>query len=51
MLPFIRSDLSQLKAYTPHPGGEDAQSLVEPDRLDTNESPVDLAASLKAADC
>ena len=39
-LSFIRSDLSQLAAYKAHPGG-DTPPIV--DRLDTNESPLDLA--------
>jgi histidinol-phosphate aminotransferase len=42
---FIRSDLAQLAAYTPHPGGE---SPVMVDRLDTNESPLDLPAEIKS---
>ena len=42
---FIRSDLAQLAAYTPHPGGE---SVVVVDRLDTNESPLDLPAEIKS---
>jgi histidinol-phosphate aminotransferase len=42
---FIRSDLAQLAAYTPHPGGE---SLGVVDRLDTNESPLDLPAEIKS---
>lgn len=49
MLPFIRLDLAQLTAYTPHPGGKFGQ-LVESvtiDRLDTNESPDDLPHELK----
>ena len=49
MLPFIRSDLAQLVAYTPHPGSA-AGSSVQPvaiDRLDTNESPYDLPDALK----
>ncbi|NET45990.1 histidinol-phosphate transaminase [Okeania sp. SIO2B3] len=44
MLPFIRSDLSNLKAYTPHPGGS---SEIPLDRLDTNECPYDLSDNLK----
>lgn len=44
MLSFLRSDLAQLQAYTPHPGGEVTQPL---DHLDTNESPYDLPADLK----
>ncbi|PSB03477.1 histidinol-phosphate transaminase [Merismopedia glauca] len=63
MLPFIRSDLSQLTAYTPHPeqassalGGtpatvvatEDTVPLkVAIDRVDTNENPYDLPEQLK----
>lgn len=45
MLDFIRPDLTQLQAYTPHPGGEPTGPL---DILDTNESPVDLPPELKA---
>lgn len=41
---FIRSDLSQLAAYTPHPGGELTDHV---DRLDTNESPLDLPLEIK----
>ncbi|MGF1588840.1 MAG: histidinol-phosphate transaminase [Pleurocapsa sp.] len=44
-LSFIRSDLAQLAAYTPHPGGENAAIV---DRLDTNESPLDLPAEIKS---
>lgn len=50
MLPFIRKDLAQLTAYTPHPGaasGESAHSKSAIDRLDTNECPYDLPAELK----
>ncbi|MGL5061769.1 MAG: histidinol-phosphate transaminase [Microcoleus sp.] len=50
MLPFIRKDLAELTAYTPHPGGasgEPAQSETILDRLDTNECPYDLPAELK----
>ena len=42
---FIRSDLSQLAAYTPHPGVETPAAV---DRLDTNESPLDLPAEIKS---
>lgn len=42
---FIRSDLTQLAAYTPHPGGN-TPAIV--DRLDTNESPLDLPAEIKS---
>ncbi|MEM1370563.1 MAG: histidinol-phosphate transaminase [Cyanobacteria bacterium P01_H01_bin.15] len=44
MLKFLRSDLAHLKAYKPHPGGDSPQQL---DRLDTNESPLDLPPALK----
>ncbi|MEG4803869.1 histidinol-phosphate transaminase [Microcoleus sp. ARI1-B5] len=50
MLPFIRKDLAELTAYTPHPGGasgESAQSESVLDRLDTNECPYDLPEELK----
>jgi histidinol-phosphate aminotransferase len=54
MLPYIRSDLAQLTAYTPHPGGisgEPLQSDMPLDRLDTNESPFDLPVELKQKLC
>jgi histidinol-phosphate aminotransferase len=41
---FIRSDLSQLAAYISHPGGQPNHPV---DRLDTNESPVDLPLEIK----
>ena len=44
MFSFIRSDLNNLKAYTPHPSGNSAIPL---DRLDTNECPYDLPDNLK----
>lgn len=50
MLPFIRKDLAELTAYTPHPGGasgESAHSESVLDRLDTNECPYDLPEELK----
>lgn len=50
MLPFIRKDLAELTAYTPHPGGasgEPAHSESAIDRLDTNECAYDLPAELK----
>jgi len=50
MLPFIRQDLAELTAYTPHPGGastESAHSEIVIDRLDTNECPYDLPEELK----
>ena len=42
---FIRSDIAQLTAYISHSGGE-SPAIV--DRLDTNESPLDLPADLKS---
>ena len=42
---FIRSDLAQLAAYTSHSKGESPKIV---DRLDTNESPLDLPAELKS---
>lgn len=42
---FIRSDLAQLAAYTSHSEGE-TPAIV--DRLDTNESPLDLPAEIKS---
>lgn len=50
MLNFIRSDLAQLVAYQPHPGGtsgEPVKSDITIDRLDSNESPFDLPSELK----
>ncbi|MEG4044031.1 histidinol-phosphate transaminase [Microcoleus sp. Pol17_C1] len=50
MLPFIRKDLAELTAYTPHPGGtsgEPAHSESAIDRLDTNECPYELPEELK----
>ncbi len=51
MLPFLRTDLAQLAAYQAHPQTPpDAASAIAPpvlDRLDTNESPVDLPEELK----
>lgn len=44
MLPFLRSDLNNLRAYKPHPVGNSSQSI---DRLDTNESPYNLPNELK----
>jgi histidinol-phosphate aminotransferase len=46
MLPFLRSDLAQLTAYTPHPEAEGNPNVIA-DRLDTNECPYDLPAELK----
>ena len=42
---FIRSDLTRLAAYTSHPGVESAAVV---DRLDTNESPLDLPIEIKS---
>jgi histidinol-phosphate aminotransferase len=43
-LGLIRSDIIQLKAYIPNPGGE----LIQPlDRLDANECPYDLPLEFK----
>ncbi len=47
-LPFIRSDVAQLAAYTPHPGGASAVAPEHIDHLDTNECPYDLPGDLKA---
>lgn len=42
---FIRSDLAQLAPYIAHPGGANPAIV---DRLDTNESPLDLPAEIKS---
>ena len=52
MLPFLRSDLAQLTAYSSHtiptPADPTAMAAVaQTDRLDTNESPEDLPAEFK----
>ncbi|WP_293133232.1 histidinol-phosphate transaminase [Microcoleus sp. bin38.metabat.b11b12b14.051] len=50
MLPFIRKDLAELTAYTPHPGGASGESTHSQsvlDRLDTNECAYDLPEELK----
>jgi len=50
MFSFIRSDLSGLRAYTPHPGGTSGSPVASDipiDRLDTNECPFDLPKELK----
>jgi histidinol-phosphate aminotransferase len=44
MLDFLRSDLQKLTAYAPHPSGK---TTIAIDRLDTNESPLDLPHELK----
>ncbi|TVP61925.1 MAG: histidinol-phosphate transaminase [Leptolyngbya sp. LCM1.Bin17] len=46
-LPFLRSDVVQLAAYTPHPGAADAVTPAHLDHLDTNECPYDLPQALK----
>ncbi|MFM7408061.1 MAG: histidinol-phosphate transaminase [Cuspidothrix sp.] len=47
-LQFIRSDLSQLNAYKPHPGSDSSEPVnIQFDRLDTNESPFDLPPQIK----
>jgi histidinol-phosphate aminotransferase len=49
-LPFLRSELTSLQAYTPHPGDTAEQSVqieIEIDRVETNESPYDLPLALK----
>ncbi|HEY9877334.1 MAG TPA: aminotransferase class I/II-fold pyridoxal phosphate-dependent enzyme, partial [Leptolyngbyaceae cyanobacterium] len=46
-LPFLRPDLAQLAAYTPHPGSVDDPLPDVVDHLDTNECPYDLPAALK----
>jgi histidinol-phosphate aminotransferase len=47
MLPFLRNDLAQLHAYTPHPEAAADLPNVSVDRLDTNECPYDLPEDLK----
>jgi histidinol-phosphate aminotransferase len=53
MLPFLRPDLAQLVAYTPHPGSIESSdssginAATPIDRLDTNENPFDLPDDLK----
>jgi histidinol-phosphate aminotransferase len=48
MLKFIRSDLSKLNAYKAHPGSDNAEPVaIQFDRLDTNESPLDLPPEIK----
>jgi len=47
-LKFIRADLSQLNAYKAHSGSDSAEPVaVQFDRLDTNESPLDLPPEIK----
>ena len=48
MFKFIRSDLSQFNAYKAHPGSDSAEPVpIQFDRLDTNESPLDLPPEIK----
>ncbi|MEA5619627.1 histidinol-phosphate transaminase [Cronbergia sp. UHCC 0137] len=48
MFKYIRSDLAQLNAYKPHPSSDTAEPVATQfDRLDTNESPIDLPPELK----
>ncbi|OCR01541.1 histidinol-phosphate transaminase [Oscillatoriales cyanobacterium USR001] len=50
MLPFIRKELAEFSAYSPHPSGisgEPVKSEIILDRLDTNECPYDLPDRLK----
>jgi histidinol-phosphate aminotransferase len=47
-LTFLRSELTQLQAYAPHPGGTGGQAVAtQIDRVDTNESPYDLPLAIK----
>lgn len=46
-LPFLRSDVIQLAAYTPHPGATSQAIPAHLDHLDTNECPYDLPPALK----
>ncbi|HEY9734691.1 MAG TPA: histidinol-phosphate transaminase [Trichocoleus sp.] len=46
-LPFLRPDLAEFAAYTPHPGSADDPLPEVVDVLDTNECPYDLPAALK----
>jgi histidinol-phosphate aminotransferase len=47
-LAFLRSELTSLQAYTPHPGAAAEQSIqIEIDRVDTNENPYDLPLEVK----
>ncbi len=49
MLSFLRNNLNQIRAYTPHPGGSSGSPVQAEilDRLDTNECPYDLPEALK----
>ncbi len=47
---FLRDDIAQFSAYqAPHPTAAEASALPVLDPLDTNESPIDLPADMKAA--
>lgn len=47
---FLRDDIAQFSAYkAPHPTAAEAATLPVLDPLDTNESPIDLPAKMKAA--
>jgi histidinol-phosphate aminotransferase len=55
-LAFLRTELTDLQVYKPHPEGIDGQSATsilsgnsvnEIDRIDTNENPYDLPQELK----
>jgi histidinol-phosphate aminotransferase len=46
-LSFLRPDLADFAAYTPHPGSADDPLPAQVDHLDTNECPYDLPAALK----
>lgn len=46
---FLRADLAQLAAYqSPHPSAQSEAAPPVLDPLDTNESPIDLPAAIKA---
>jgi len=49
VLPFVRSDLARLTAYTPNPGHgqETVSGVTEIDRCDANECSYDLPLALK----
>ncbi|MEO0538126.1 MAG: histidinol-phosphate transaminase [Cyanobacteria bacterium P01_A01_bin.123] len=48
MLPFLRADLAEFVAYTPHDDdGDSPQQPARLDSLDTNESPFDLPKDVK----
>lgn len=47
MLPFMRSDLAQLTAYSNHMEDDHQHEIAWVDRLDVNENPYDLPENLK----